>query len=63
MGRIFCLCQYVFIFHDKDGLYQYIPNVFAKYDAQELSYSLEKLFRENRDEFWKFYQKEIHMKE
>ncbi len=46
-----------------DGLYQYIPNVFAKYDAQELSYSLEKLFRENRDEFWKFYQKEIHMKE
>ena len=55
MGRIFCLCQYFFIFHDKDGLYQY--------DAQELSYSLEKLFRENRDEFWKFYQKEIHMKE
>ena len=52
MGRIFCLCQYFFIFHDKDGLYQYIPNVFSKYDAQELYYSLEKLFRENRDEFW-----------
>lgn len=46
-----------------DGLYQYIPNVFAKYDAQELSYSLEKLFRENQEEFWDFYQNEIHKKE
>lgn len=41
-----------------DGLYQYIPNVFHKYDPQELSYSLEKLFQENRAEFLRFYEEE-----
>lgn len=41
-----------------DGLYQYIPNVFSKYDPQELSYSLEQLFKENRAGFLEFYKKE-----
>ena len=38
-----------------NDLYQYIPNVFHKYDPQELSYSLEKLFRENHDGFMEYY--------
>lgn len=39
-------------------LYQYIPNVFSKYDPQELSYSLEKLHKENRAGFMEFYKEE-----
>ena len=41
-----------------NALYQYIPNIFSQYDPQELSYSLEKLFKENRAGFWEFYQEE-----
>ncbi len=41
-----------------NGLYQYIPNVFSAYDPQELSYSLEKLYRENREAFLAFYEEE-----
>ena len=41
-----------------NGLYQHIPNVFSAHDPQELSYSLEKLYRENREAFLAFYEEE-----
>ncbi len=41
-----------------NGLYQHIPNVFSAYDPQELSYSLEKLYRENREAFLAFCEEE-----
>lgn len=45
-----------------DKLYQYIPNVFSGYDPFILSYELEKLFAENREEFWNFYEDERRKK-
>ena len=41
-----------------DKLYQYIPNVFSKYDSFILSYELEDLFDKNREAFLKFYEEE-----
>ena len=41
-----------------DKLYQYIPNVFNKYDPFILSYELEALFDKNREAFLKFYEEE-----
>ncbi|WP_320937936.1 hypothetical protein [Enterocloster lavalensis] len=37
---------------------RYIPNVFSDYDPFQLSYELEKLFADNREEFLRFYESE-----
>lgn len=39
-----------------DDLYRYIPNVFSQHDPQELSYGLEKLFKENPAKFLEIYE-------
>lgn len=41
-----------------EHIYKYIPNVFKDYDPQKLSYSLEKLYNENRPGFIEFYEEE-----
>ena len=45
-----------------DKIYQYIPNVFSDYDTFTLSYELEKLFADNREEFLRFYELECEKK-
>ena len=45
-----------------DKIYQYIPDVFSDYDTFTLSYELEKLFADNREEFLRFYELECEKK-
>ncbi|MCM1257668.1 MAG: hypothetical protein NC307_07420 [Roseburia sp.] len=44
-----------------NDLYQYIPNVFSQYDPQELSHTLEHLFKENHEKFLEFYEQEKNL--
>lgn len=39
-----------------DKIYRYIPNIFSNYDASDLSYKLEEIFRKDYNQFLEFYQ-------
>jgi heme/copper-type cytochrome/quinol oxidase subunit 4 len=41
-----------------ERLYQYIPNVFEKYDSPDLPYLMEEIYNKDKSEFLKFYEEE-----